>query len=544
MDYEQDRFGSAGTPATHDLKRSGIIGGKGISFGFDETKKHELRVPSDGSVALFGGAGSGKSASAFANALIGGHLPGNFICFDPRGELAAVSLLSLSLQGYEVYFVNPTGMLGLPQHRLNPLDHLRLDSPGLIPDTQKMALDFCPTPTGVKSSWSYDDARRWLGELSLYDTERQGCASLPGIYELLLALQGDLDAWCNHLDVMLVSQFPTVRSFAAEIMGLQQEGRESFTAPMGVLQNAFAFMRDPRLQWTFSGYDFSSQWLTDPSRKIAIFVIWPIEYIQTQASAIRQVMGSAIQNKMRNPGSIPVSVLIDECGQLKRFESVRELFTFGRGAGLQSNLVAWQEISQIRAAFGAEADEIIGSAQFRVFKGVRTEASAYMVSRMAGTMTLAFDAIKEQSDARRLKQQAAARMLTGGGFFETAADLRHYSEAEVHRTKQPREILKPDEVLNLPPTQMVAFASGLVEGPILGHWVNHFERRDFAGKYLNNPYHDSEFVRIKTRFGSKKARVIEEAVPDALAHLPQYRNGTWRYVEGYRPTLSLGTSRI
>jgi len=267
-----------------------------------------------------------------------------------------------------------------------------------------------------------------------------------------------------------------------------------------------------------------------------VFVNWPIEYIDTQSPAIRQVIGAAIQHKMRSPGGASVSVFIDECGQLKRFESVRELFTFGRGAGLINNMVAWQEVSQIRAAFGPQADEIIGSAQFRVFKGVRTMESANMVSRMAGTMTLEYDASIEQSNARRLKEQAVQKMLTGGGFFESAADIRHYNEAQAHRTKQARAVLQPDEVLNLPPTMMVAFASGLVEGPILGHWINHFERPEFAGLYLNNPYH-GEQVLLKTRWGSKKASIIEETVPDALAHLPQYQGGTWRYVKGYRPKL-------
>ncbi|MCU7839800.1 MAG: type IV secretory system conjugative DNA transfer family protein [Candidatus Thiodiazotropha sp. (ex Troendleina suluensis)] len=417
MDYEQNRFGSANAASLHELRRAGILGGHGISFGFDETRRHELRVPTDGSVALFGGTGSGKSASGFSNALVGGHLPGNFICFDPRGELAAISMLALSLRGYALYFVNHAGLLDLPRHRFNPLDHLKIDSPGLIPDTQKSALDFCPTPMGTRSNWTFDDARRWIVELSLYDAERQGCASLPGLYELMLAMQGDLDRWCNHLDAMLQSRFPTVRSFAGEIMGLQKEGRESFTAPMGVLQNALAFMRDPRLQWTFGGHDFSLEWLTDPGRKMGVFVNWPIEYIETQSSAIRQTIGSAIQHKMRKPASAPVSVLVDECGQLKNFPSVRELFTFGRGAGLINNLAAWQEISQIRAAFGPQADEIIGSAQFRIFKGVRTMESAEMVSRMAGTMTLEYDASIEQSNARRLKLHAAQKMLSGGHFL-------------------------------------------------------------------------------------------------------------------------------
>jgi len=236
MDYQQQRFGSGGAASFHALKRAGLLNGQGISFGFDERKRHELFVPSDGSVALFGGAGSGKSASAFANALIGGHLPGNFVCFSPRGELEAVSMLSLSLQGYELYFVNHTGMLGLPQHRFNPSDHLRIDSASLIPDIQKMALDLCPTPAGMKSNWAFDDAQRWATDLMSYDTERSGCASLPGLYELVLAIQGDLNIWCTHLERMTISRFPSVKNFASEIMTLQQEGKDSFTAPLSVLQ--------------------------------------------------------------------------------------------------------------------------------------------------------------------------------------------------------------------------------------------------------------------------------------------------------------------
>ena len=81
MNYEEYRFGSAGAASLGALKRAGLLNGKGISFGFDEYMRHELKVPNDGSVALFGGTGCGKSASAFANPLISGQLPGNFICF-------------------------------------------------------------------------------------------------------------------------------------------------------------------------------------------------------------------------------------------------------------------------------------------------------------------------------------------------------------------------------------------------------------------------------------------------------------------------------
>lgn len=536
MDYQEHRFGSAQTADLHTLKRAGLLDGRGVSFGFDESQKYELRVPTDGSIALFGGAGSGKSASLYANNLIGGHFQNNFLSSDPRGELAMIAILAMSLQGYSLYFANHTGMHGLPQHRFNPLDHLTLDSPSLIADVQKFALDAVSTPSGTKNSWPYEDARRWLGDLALYDAEINGVASLPTLFHLIMCIQGNIDKWCDHLDRMSTSRFPSVQTFAGEIMAVQREGRESFTAPYSTLQSAFAYMRDPRLQEMFSGGDFSMRWLSDPTRKMAVFVIFPIEYLQTQAPAVRSIIGSAIQYKLRNPQGQSVSIFVDEAGQLGYFPSIRELVTFGRGAGLINNILAWQEISQIKSAFGAEANEIIGSAQFRVFKGVRTIETANLVSQMSGTMTLDFDNTLEQSNAQRMKRHAVQQLLSGQDFISAAADIKHYQQASQHQNKQARAVLTPDEALNMRPTQMVAFASGLVEAPIIGHWINHFDRRDFAGKYLNNPYH-GELVRIKTRWGHEHRRVIEAPVPDALGHLPQFESGTFRYVDGYRPNI-------
>ena len=122
MDYEQERHGGAGRATRADIRQAGLFNSHGVSFGHDETGRDELRTNGDGSIALFGGAGSSKSAAVFANNLIGGHMPGNFVCFDARGELASISLLSLTLQGYKLYFINPTGMHGLPSHRVQALD--------------------------------------------------------------------------------------------------------------------------------------------------------------------------------------------------------------------------------------------------------------------------------------------------------------------------------------------------------------------------------------------------------------------------------------
>jgi hypothetical protein len=44
-------------------------------------------------------------------------------------------------------------------------------------------------------------------------------------------------------------------------------------------------------------------------------------------------------------------------------------------------------------------------------------------------------------------------------------------------------------------------------------------------------------VRIKTRFGMRRRKVIEQSVPARLSHLPQYANGMrpMRFIEGFAP---------
>lgn len=537
FNHEQDHYGSARTATPLELKRAGLIGGqRGASFGFDGTKRHRLRVPGDGSIALFGGAGSGKSAGPYASCLLG-NLIGNSLCLDLRSELTSISLLAASLAGYAVYCINPTGMSGLPQHRTQPLYHLRLGSPTLVADCQKAAMDLCPTSPGSaeRSKWWELEAQDWLTQLLLADAERAGCASPSGVYQLINAMQSDLDAWCNALQAMTHSRFPSVQRFAGQIMELQRNGRDGFTAPLGTLHTAFRFMQDPRIAAALSGSDFTMDEVVAGRRKMRVQIIIPIEYVQVWAPALRLLIGSAIQSKLRHVSAPTLSLLIDECGQLGHFPSIREAYTFGRGAKIFS-MCAWQEVSQLYNAFGHHgANEIIGSAQIRVFKGVRTLETARLVSEMAGTMTLDFDATMEQSNARRLKQQAAQRVLSGGSFLEAAADIRHYHAAAVHRQKQQRALFTPDEVMNLAPSQMIAFASGLVQAPILGHWLMYFEQPALAGRYLPNPYHDPHRVRIPTWRGHKMVRAIEKRVPRRYAHLPQYAGGTWRYIQGYRP---------
>ena len=525
----EDRYGSASLANEADCRRAGLIGGnKGAYIG--HMGRHALRLPNDGSVALFGGAGSGKSSSIYALNELTDYIGCNSITLDLRGELTAIGTLSATMQGYHQYTFNPYGVPWCPQHGTNPLDHLNINNPTLISDTRKVMIELLELPEERK--WWLDDALQWSIGLLLVLCERDGVASLPTLYTAILNMNGaNFDEWLALYERMGQSRFAEVQQVAEAIAQAQNEGRDGFRAPMNALISALSFMQEPAVFNALQGQDFSLDVICRTDIKAKVKIVIPMQYLGQSKGLIRLLLSRPIQDKMRIGGSHKIAVLIDECGQINRSESVRELFTFARGAGA-FGLCAWQEVSQIYGAFGNHGgNEIIGSALVRSFAGVKTMETARLASSLAGVTTNRYDDIERQSDFTRQKQLAVQSIMNGGNIAEAVANIRHYKASETRQSKEPRELYKPDEVLNL--DGALTFVSGLVQGPIHAHWPRYFECKSLAGKYLANPFHDENNVLIK----GKKVPVITEDCPSTLQHLPQYQSGTWQYVKGYRPRI-------
>ena len=83
-------------------------------------------------------------------------------------------------------------------------------------------------------------------------------------------------------------------------------------------------------------------------------------------------------------------------------------------------------------------------------------------------------------------------------------------------------------------------ASGYGIPPFLADKSPYFAMPRYSGLYGPNPYFDRDLslVKVPGRFKRKRTlKVITEAVPAALAHLPQYQNGVWSFIEGHRPKI-------
>ena len=539
---EEFRFGSARWAEAGEMRRAGLFDGTGLSIGY--FGQRPMHLDGDAPMITIGGAGSGKFRDLLG--YVHCNSPGQtMMSLDPRGEAAAVSRGVHAVYGDYAYTWNPLGIggaiAGLPSHACNPLDILDPASSYFHSDCKAVAESLIPLSGSDNGKYFEIAARGWLAAFLKHGVETQGRMTLPALYRIINAIESDPNAWAAMLESMLASQFPDVRRVAGEMLAKQQDAPKEFGGIVGELYIHLGFLDDPRLRASLEGSDFSLSCFaeTAPRRGTKLFINVPAEFLSPWSPVIRLFFTVAMPYKSRAPQAPRLTLIVDEAGQLGRFEALLRAFTYGRGAGIRAWAI-FQDLGQISRNFGQDAvSGFLGSAQLRQFFGARDIATARIISSMLGTETLTYDDDLAQDDAKRAKTDLMRGILLGSvDPMDAAPQIAQLGRAAQHRSKQHRALMAPDEVLNMPEDQQILFISSKDLPPILAQKFAYFSRREMAGKYLNNPYHPpADTVPVATRFGTRRRRIITEPVPAVLRDFPQHRDGSYAYVEGYRPRL-------
>lgn len=531
---EQYRFGSAAWGDEYQLRGAGMLEQRGPQIGF--FGKRPLHLESDAPMITIGGAGSGKLRDLLGYVVCCS--PGQRMLFlDPRGELAAISQHVHAMHGEQAYCFNPYGLHGLPQPACNPLDILDPASPTFHADCKFIARALIAVTSQAEGKYFEQRGSGWLEAFLKIDAELQGRTSLPSLMRIVNLIESGSPHWPDFVEAMLKSRFDDVRRTAGEILVKQQDSPREFGSIVGEIYANLGFLDDPMLQASLERSDFSLASLCDSTRASKVFVIVPAEYLKIFAPLLRLFFTTTLLYKSRAPSAPRVTMVVDEAGQLGSFDALVQAYTYGRGAGVRPWAI-FQDVGQIIRNFGAPGlQSLVGSAQMRQFFGVRDFQTAQLVSNMLGTETLEYDDTKMQEAARRQKVQAVQRLIAGDDPFSAMLDVAHFNKTAQLRTKQARKLMTEEEILAMPEDRQILFISGRDLPPICAHKYPYFSQVSMAGLYLPNPYHPPhDRVRIATRWGSKWARVIREPVPHEFASSAQYQNGSWAYVEGYKPT--------
>lgn len=529
---EENRFGSAAWATGREIQKAGLFDPRGPQVGHWEGRA--LHVDGDAPMITIGGAGSGKLTCVLAYNVC--RSPGQrMLIIDPRGEMAAISDHVHAPCGDYKFTWNPTGLCRQPHNRCNPLDILKLDSPTFHTDCTLIMESLVAIREG-KNDFFDKRAREVLESFVKSRVEQNGKTSLSDLYRAVNTIQLGGPDWADWASAMLRSQFDDVQRNAADMLDKQKDAPKEFSGIMGSIYNALSFLTDPVLLDSLSESDFSLSVLCDPLQPAKVFLIVPADYLGIWSPLLRLFFEVTTRYKSRAPHAPRIILLVDEAGQLGKFDALKRAFTFGRGMGVRAWAI-FQDTGQIVQNFGESAlQTFLGSAQTRQFFGVRDYTTALLVSNMLGAETLEYDDKMQQDTARRYRWQVMQRVLAGSDPIKAAYDIEHYTQASRNRSKQHRLLMTPSEILALPEDRQILFVSGKNRNPILAQKFPYFSRSEMSGYYLANDWHPPiDSVVVTTHRGPRRLPIVTERVPQKYASFPQHSSGFWSYVQGYKP---------
>lgn len=533
FDNEAARFGSAAFASEQQIAEAGIFtkADDALLIGF--VGDRPIFYSGAGGMLCTAGARGGKLATLLGYNLCHGFACNStFVVLDMKGELAAISQDQTPDEKFCIYW-NPLGLHGLIQHRINPVDYIRADSPSLVSDVKVFCENMITKSGSADNKYFEGRAREFLEGIILTLVKLHGQLTLPLLYRTINLIPGNSDAWLDFAWEMNQSGFPLSVRIEEEIAKAHGEDGNAggFKGIIGEIFHAFSSLSDPTLMNAVSPpFDFSFGDLCSSSRSYQVYLMPPAEFVQSWAPVLKAMFVAGMIYKSRSPQAPRQTWILDECAQLGGFPLVTKLFTYGAGIGIRPWAV-FQATKQMRQ-IGADAEGIItSSASLRSYFATRDIESATAVSRMLGVETLEYNDELEQSGARLARRQAAEALMFGADPFAIGRQLKHQNLATAHRTKQQRMLRTPDEVLNTPPDKQYIFCDAL-QSAIYADRKPYYEQEFMAGRYHSNPHHPPlDKVRVMTRRGGQWRRVVVSKVPRRFAHYPQYQNGLWSRVK-------------
>lgn len=532
---ERDRFGSARLATEQAIERAGLFEQQpgSIFTGFFGGRPVYHSGP--GGMVVTAGARSGKLTTFLAYNILTGTCLSTLVMLDPKAEGAYISQ-DQTPDGKFCAYWKPPGLHGLPQDRMNPTEYIHLLNP-LIVSLCKTFLETMVASSGSAEGKFFEGrAREWGEAIALTCCELRGVLTLPDLYNAINLIPGGGEEWLDFAYAMSTSRFPLARRVEAEIAEGRKDSGGGFRGILGELLRAFACLSDPVLMEAVSPpYTLSLADTVTSDQPWQIYLMPPAEFLSAWAPVIKAIFTAAMVYKSEHPSAPRQTWFLDECGQLAggpagSFDLVPRMFTYGAGIGVQP-VAIFQTDAQMRG-LGHEAERLItSSAACRLKFALRDYESAAQASRMLGTETLEYDDSLNQSRARLARKRGLQRLLDGVDPITVGLEIPQARRESVHRSKQQRALMTPEEVMTLGDDEGLLWIDGL-SAPALIERRAYFNDPGQAGRYHPNPYHPPlDQLRVMTRRGPQTRRVIREPVPDRFAHYPQYRDGFWSRVE-------------
>ncbi|QDT53857.1 Conjugal transfer protein TraG [Caulifigura coniformis] len=438
---------------------------------FGRYRREPVRLPQAIHTAVFAPSGAGKGVSVIAHFMM--TCADSIAVLDPKGEHARRFAAYREKEfGQPSFVIDPFHNFTDKSDSLNPLDLIDASSPVAIDDAAALAKDLVVRSPEEKEPYFNNSAETWLKALICLVVVyggAYGSRSLQTVRALLsspehlqqaIKLMRESDAWGGMLARMggQLEQFVD-RERASVLTTAQQHTRFLDTPSIAAITQASTF--DPAKLKT---------------EKMTVFLILPPEYLRSLSGLLRMWIGCLLRAVVKNGNGDEsrVHFILDEAASLGSMEALDDALDKYRSYGVRLQFY-YQSLGQLRKCFPEGQDQTLLSNTSQIYFGVNDTSTADLVSQRLGDETIVLNSGGTSS--------GTTRQHTGG--CHPSDSISYSSNTNSNWQFQARRLLKPEEVIALPPRMAITFTPGV--SPVCTtltpyHEERSLRRRGFVGR--------------------------------------------------------------
>ena len=423
-----------------------------------------VRLPQAIHTAVFSPSGGGKGTSGVVPFLM--NCSGeSTVTVDFKGENARLTAqLRRKAFGQQIVLLDPFHAVTKQPDCFNPLDFIGRDSPLALDECADLANALVIRTGEEKEPHWNDSAEAWIkGVIAVvvrYGDE--GTRSLQTVREIF----SDPDKL--DLAVKLMCESDAWNGMLARIGGqLRHYVDKEKSSTLTTVARHLRFLD------TLAVAESTKTSTFDPAKlrsgRMSIYLVLPPEHMRTQAPLLRMWIGSCLRAVVR--GGLgeqrKVHFLLDEAAALGSMDAIDDAVDKFRGYGVRLQFY-YQSLGQLKKCFLDGQDQTLLSNTTQVFFGVNDPMTAEYVSSRLGEHTIVLES--GGSGSGNSWQYGSGQLGQDSG--------SHSSNSNTNWQLQARKLLKPEEVLALPPRAAITFTSGLP--PILTTLLRYYEEPDLG----------------------------------------------------------------
>lgn len=447
--------------------------------------------------AVFAPSGLGKGVSLIIPFLR--ECDESCVVVDFKGENARLTAEHRrKIHGHQIVLLDPFRVVTQAPDCFNPLNDIQADNSLALDECNDLAKALVMRPPDEKEPHWNDSAEAWISAM-LATVVRYGEAdsrSLQTVRDLLSSPER------IELAIKLMRESNDWEGMLARMGGqLTHFVEREKSSTLSTVSRHLRFLDTPAIAASTHDSSFDPAMLL--TGKMTIYLILPPEHMRAQSSLLRMWIGSLLKAVVRGGLRTKNNIhfVLDEAASLGQLEIIEDAVDKYRGYGVRLQFY-FQSLGQLKKCFPNGQDQTLLSNTAQVFFGVSEVGSAEMISSRLGEHTIIVESGGTSDGGSWQHSMGAQPQQSSGHSYNTSRNWQ----------QQARKLLKPEEVIGLPPRVAITFMPGMP--PICTTLLRYYEepKLGFPTGWLANV-----FQAVRTLAASFLLLAISVAVAAVLS---------------------------